>query len=126
MKPSNKKYHSYQITRRFLAAMDKILCNRQNGKVTASSFGETVGMTASNISRLRVSQGENAVTLEAIGRMCEEYNISPYWLLTGKGEMFSNAEMRAAAESIGSHVKDIEKALAEMSSALKILKSALV
>lgn len=124
MKPTDKKYYSYQVTQRFLVAMDRILGNRQNGKVTAYSFGETVGMTSSNLNRLRSSNGENAVTVEAIGRMCEVYKISPYWLLTGKGEMFTNAELYAAYESLEARVHDIEDALAGIESTLKILKSA--
>lgn len=119
MKPSNKKYYSYKITQRFLLAMDQV---RQQGKVTANTFAEKVGMSASNINRLRSSAGENAVTLEAIGRMCELYKVSPYWLLTGKGDMFTNAAFHASSESLEARIKDIENASKAIESSLKTLR----
>lgn len=119
---SDKKYYSYHITQRFLIAMDRILGNRQNGKVTANAFGDTVGIWSSNINRLRSSAGEYTVTLEAVARMCEVYKISPYWLITGKGEMFTNAELYAAYESLETRVHDIEEALIGIESTLKSIK----
>lgn len=122
---TEKKYYSYHITQRFLMAMDRILGNRQNGKLTANAFGETVGMSASNINRLRNSAGENTVTLEAIARLCEVYKISPYWLLTGKGEMYTNAELFAAYESLEERVGDIEDAMVGIETTLKTIKMTL-
>lgn len=119
---TDKKYYSYHITQRFLMAMDRILGNRQNGKVTANAFGESISMSSSNINRLRTSAGENTVTLEAVARMCEIYKISPYWLLTGKGEMYTNAELFAAYESLAARVGDIEQSLIEIQTTLKTIK----
>lgn len=122
MDTSDKKFHSYQITNRFLMAMDRILGNRQNGKVTANKFSETVKMSSSNISRLRTSAPDHIVTLEAIARMCEVYKISPYWLLTGKGEMYTNAELFSAYETLAARVSDIEQSLIEVQATLKTIR----
>lgn len=103
--------------------MDSILSNRKNGKVTADVFGKNVSMTSSNINRLRNSSGENSVTLEAVARICEVYKISPYWLITGKGEMHINSEILAAYGSLEARVQDIEKALTGIESILKIIKN---
>lgn len=124
MDTTDKKYYSYQITQRFLAAMDRILGNRINGKVTAAAFGDIVGMSASNINRLRSSSGENTVTLEAVAKICEVYKISPYWLLTGKGEMYTNAELFSAYENLEARVLDIEEAMIGVNETLRLIKSA--
>ena len=84
LKPTDKKYYSYHITQRFLAEIDRIVGNRQSGKVTYQEVCETVGMKSSNLKRLRESKdGENAVTIEAVGRLCHTYNVSPEWLILG-------------------------------------------
>jgi len=76
MKTDDPKYHTKQIGRRFLAAMGEILTDRSNGKVTMLSFGKVVGMESSNITRMQRAPDTNFVTLEAVGRLCEEYGYS--------------------------------------------------
>jgi hypothetical protein len=120
---TDKKYYSYHITQRFLLAMDRIIGNRRNGKVTAAAFGEIVGMKASNISRLRDSTGENCVTVEAIGRIYEHYKISPYWLITGQGDMWSNDELYAAYQALEIRVSDTEEAIKQYDLILNKLKA---
>lgn len=122
MKVPNKKQFAYAITQRFIMAMDDII-SKSKGKVTAASFSHKVKMSASNISRLRNSNGEHSVTLEALGRICEVYKISPYWLITGKGEKYGNAELFAAYGSLDARVQDIETALTQAEAALKIIKN---
>ena len=121
MKPSNNKYYSYQITRRFLEAMDTILGNRQNGKVTLTSFGKIVGMTASNLNRLRSGSGKYLVTVEAIGRICDIYGISSYWLITGRGEMNQNDHIISAKNSISAKLKEMSDAVESIEKAIKII-----
>ncbi len=118
---TDKKYFSYLITQRFLLAMDRILGNRQKGKVTATSFGEIVGMSGSNLIRLRTSAGENTVTLEAIARMCNQWKISPYWLITGNGEMFTNAELYAAYETLEVRLQDVETSINMIEKTIEII-----
>lgn len=87
--------HSRQVTKRFLIAFDRITADRSEGKITQKSLGEKLGISSSNINRLRSSQDHN-VTLEACCRICEQYGISPAWLLLGKEET-GNLEGRLTA-----------------------------
>jgi transcriptional regulator with XRE-family HTH domain len=111
MAMSDKKYYSMQITRRFLKAMDNIIANREHGKVTAQSFGEVVGISGSNLIRLRSSKGENVITVEALGRICDKYNVSADWLVTGAGKIF-----------VGDKEDPVEKRLNRLESEIKYLK----
>jgi DNA-binding Xre family transcriptional regulator len=115
----DKKYFSKQITARFILAMDHIISDRQNGKVTATAFGAIVGISGSNLTRLRDSNGENTVTTEAIGRLCDHYKISAYWLITGKGSMDENDELTSSLKKIKTVFPDIEQAVKTISIALK-------
>jgi DNA-binding Xre family transcriptional regulator len=79
---SDKKYYSYHITQRFLKVVDSIVGNRSNGKITYKELCKSIGMTSSNLNRLRDSTtGDNCVTVEAIGRLCEFYKVSPATLI---------------------------------------------
>lgn len=96
----DKKYYSQEITKRFLKAMDAIISDRENGKVTARDFGETVGMAGSNITRLRDADAGHSVTVEAIAKICLNYDISPSWLILGDGEMYDQTEKSGSKSSI--------------------------
>lgn len=111
----DKKYFSKQITWRFLEAMDSIIGNTTMGKVTAGEFGEKVGITGANLSRLRYSDGEHSVTLEAIGRICKEYNISSEWLIMGKGSMFAEAKNGSVIKQLKDAVAAVEISLQDAS-----------
>lgn len=108
---TDKKYFSYQITQRFLFAMDRILGSRGSGKVTAKAFGEIVGIDSSNLIRLRKNAGEQFVTVEAIGRLCHHYKISSFWLLTGQGDLYSNDELAAAYRTLDDRLREVESSL---------------
>lgn len=112
---SDKKYYSKQITKRFLIAMDKITGTREGVKVTASAFGEVVGISSSNLTRLRTSNGDHAVTVEAIGRLCHHYKISPVWLITGQ-EDEGDRTIEVRLQSLEKAIKRIDK---DMSKRLK-------
>lgn len=118
--PDDKKYHSNLITDRFLEAMDIIVSKKDN---TAVSFGEAVGMTSSNINRIRINRGEYWITLEAAGRLIDAYGVSSVWLMTGKGEMFANDVEKTAKRTIDIHIEKIEQSLSEMGSALEVIKN---
>lgn len=108
MSITDKKYFSYQITQRFIKAMDKIIGTGNHGeKVTARSFGEVVGISSSNLNRLRSSTGENVVTVEAIGRLCDNYKISPFWLILNVGEMENDGSIKL----IERRIKRLEAAI---------------
>lgn len=76
--------HGREITNRFLLAMDEIVGSTRFNKITARDFGSEIGITSSNLTRLRSSK-TNRVSLEAIGKLCEIYKVSPDWLITGVG-----------------------------------------
>lgn len=99
----DKKQFSKKITGRFLEAVDTIISNRKNGRITLNIIGDIIGMSASNIARLRTSEN-NIVTVEAIGRLCKHYNISPAWIILGKGEM-----MQGIPSTTDQRLSNIEK-----------------
>jgi DNA-binding Xre family transcriptional regulator len=105
---TDKKYHSYHITRRFVFAVDRIVGNRTAGKTTAKEVCEVVGMSSSNLKRLRESTGENCVTVEAIGRLCEHYKISASWLILEVGNMYADLEIIAAYQTLEKRVSITE------------------
>ena len=113
------KQYSIEITSRFILAMDKVM-NQE--KVTASDFGKTVGITGSNLSRLRTSNGTYNVTIEAIGRLCDHYDISPYWLITGKGDMNSNDDLNSTHKIISKKFQEVESAVKTIDSLIKAIK----
>ena len=80
---TDKKYFSKLITQRFLLAMSTLI---KTHEITVIAFGEIVGFSSSNITRLKEDNGVNTVTLEAVARMCDHFNVSPVWLFTGKGK----------------------------------------
>lgn len=102
--------HSREITERWLFAIDRIMGNRSNGKVTQQRLGDELGISSSNINRLRNDQERN-VTLEACARICSIYKISPYWLLLGEGELYSNSELFSAYEALEKRLSEAEKSL---------------
>lgn len=108
---TDKRYYSTLITERFFFAMDRILGSRSAGKVTAKAFGDIVGIDSSNLSRIRRTPGENFVTIEAIGRLCNHYRISAFWLLTGQGDLYSNDELAAAYRNLDARLQDAENSL---------------
>ena len=113
--------YGYQVTQRFLFAVDRIIGNRSAGKITQQRLGDTIGISSSNINRLRTDP-DRKVTLEACCRLCDHYKISAYWLLLGKGEMYSNDELFAAYQALELRTGDLEKTVAAIEKSIEIFK----
>jgi len=112
---SDKKYFSAEITERFFLAMDRIVGSRSSGKVTAKSFGDIVGISSSNLNRIRTSNGEYFVTVEALGRLCHHFSVSGEWLITGTGDM-------EASQDFESRLSEAEKTIEEIKPILPKIK----
>lgn len=119
---TDKKYFSNQITDRFFLAMDGIIGNRKNGKVTAKAFGDVVGISSSNLIRIRQNPEENFVTIEAVGRLCNHYKISAAWLISGIGNRYSDDELFAAYQTLDKRLGDVETIVSDLQQALEILR----
>ncbi len=116
---TDKKYHSYHITRRFLFAVDRIVGNRTNGKTSYKEVCEIIGMSSSNLQRLRESTGENCVTVEAIGRLCSHYKISSSYLILEIGNLYADLEIFSAYESLEKRMSKVEDAVKQIELSIK-------
>ena len=83
---------------------NRICAVRKNFKLTQAEFGERLGTSRDAISN--IEQGRVEPSSMICKLVCREFNVNPYWLETGNGEMF-NA------------VDDVEKAVSFYMSALK-------
>ncbi len=93
--------------------MDEIIGTKDSGKIiTKSLFAGVVAISSSNLNRLRSSEGENFVTVEAIGRLCDHYKISAHWLVMGEGEIYNNK----AVKTIETRIKSLEEAIKSLKS----------
>lgn len=119
----DKKYFSKEISERFIRAMDRIMANRSKGKITAQKFGEMVGISSSNIGRIRALPDEHFVTIEAIGRLCHHYNISPFWIITGQGEMESIDKLKDILGNLESRVSGLEKDMLTLEQTLHVINA---
>lgn len=54
--------------------------------LTLEKFGERLGVTKVAVSL--IESGKNNVTDQMAKSICREFNVDPYWLETGEGEMF--------------------------------------
>jgi HPt (histidine-containing phosphotransfer) domain-containing protein len=90
------------INHRFLLAIDYLVTSHKSGKLTKGAIGERIGIKqVSNLTRLaKANQGANrSVSVENCARLCAEFNISPEWLLLGKGEMVTSKVKIEQSES---------------------------
>lgn len=83
---------------------NRICAVRKNFKLTQAEFGERLGTSRDAISNIEQGRVEPSAMICKL--VCREFNVNPYWLETGSGEMF-NA------------VDDVEKAVSFYMSALK-------
>lgn len=118
---ANIKEFTQAITERFLHARKQILLDRSNGKITAKDFSDTVGMSQSNIARIERNPGEFNVTLEAVGRICHFYKISPYWIIIGNGEMRNFSDVVKEQQNLKKRVIGLEKAVFDIEVKIELL-----
>lgn len=112
--------YSYHVTQRFLFVVDRLLGKRGAGKITQEKLGNDVGISSSNINRLR-NDPSRSVTLEACCRICDIYKVSPSWLLLDIGEMFGNAELQTAYELLEKRVTILEDRMMAVEAVNKIV-----
>jgi len=116
-----KEDHAYQVTQRFLSAVDRILGDRTSGKTTQQKLGEIIGISSSNINRLRTDP-DRKVTLEACCRICDQYKISTSWLLLGTGDMNGNDQPPNEQKKLETKVSDLEKKMKAVSKTLETIQ----
>lgn len=103
--------YSRLVTERFLKEMDRIIGRKDGVKVTQNMFADIVGITSSNLTRLRRSQ-DNYVTLDALCKMIEHYGTSPVWLMTGEVPDKNVGDMAGKAyRELDQRLKKVEKQL---------------
>lgn len=83
------KPHAKEVTIRFLQEMDRVV----GRNLTATAFGIKVGMTVSNINRLR-SAGNTCVTVEACCLLMLHFGTDANWLMAGKQNKTDSVEDR--------------------------------
>ncbi len=65
---------------------ERVKAIRKELNYTLEKFGEKIGVQRSAISK--IERGERGVTDQMAKSICREFNVDPYWLETGEGEMF--------------------------------------
>lgn len=67
---------------------ERVRLIRKSEKInlTMEKFGERLGIKKSTVSQLE--SGVNGMTDRMSKAICREFNVNPYWLETGNGEMF--------------------------------------
>lgn len=66
---------------------DRFKTIRKELKLSQEAFGAKLGITNSAVSK--IEKGENKVTESLIKLLRSEFNVDPFWLEDGKGEMFT-------------------------------------
>ena len=65
---------------------ERILLLRENLSLTRKAFGEKLGVSDSVIKNIEYNVTDPKPLL--LQQICKVYNVDPYWLETGSGEMF--------------------------------------
>lgn len=76
---------------------------------TRVAFAERIGVDPPRINNWETAKG--LPTLENIIDICLEFNISPDYLLLGKGDMYGNKETETKLSQIDARLKMVEKKL---------------
>lgn len=84
---ATSKFHTKKITARFLQIMNEVTGTRSSGKIPVSEFGQIVGVSGSNLTRMYA--GSNFVTVESIAKMCMHFKVSETWLISGLGPKYN-------------------------------------
>lgn len=79
-----------EIGARIKRIREQIGINRGGKKISQAEFGEVIGIgrdAVANIETGRVYPDQRTIML-----VCDKFNVSQSWLLTGEGEMFNNLD----------------------------------
>lgn len=82
----------------------RICAVRKCFKLTQTEFGQRLGTSRDAISNIELGRVEPSAMICKL--VCREFNVNPYWLETGNGDMFNE-------------VDDVSKAVSFYMSALK-------
>lgn len=66
---------------------DRITLVREKSNLSMEKFGYKIGITRSSINSIEKSV--NNPSEQTIKLICREFNVNPYWLKYGKGDMFN-------------------------------------
>lgn len=55
--------------------------------LSQDAFGKKLGVTRSAVNK--IENGKSKLTEQTIKLICNEFNVDPFWLETGKGDMFT-------------------------------------
>lgn len=67
---------------------ERLIELRKTLNMSQASFGKTLGVTGTAISRLE--SGSRNITNQMILLICREFNVDHLWLTTGEGNMFTD------------------------------------
>lgn len=95
---------SFEINQRILS-LRKIL------KLNQTEFGKAIGVSRGVINNIDLNIVDASTKPLLLSQICKEFNVDPYWLETGKGEMFlpmdTEDELMAFAREINQS-RDLE------------------
>lgn len=74
------------IKDRFFFAIDTLMKQKV---ITRKGFCREINIDHSNFIAIHKGRGGREMKVQWLSTLVEKYNISPEWLLTGKGEMFN-------------------------------------
>ena len=81
-----------QITNRFFFAVDTMI---QQGRIKSlRQITEMYGLNYGNIHTIKKKPEGYILKPELIARLCTDFDISPSWILLGKGNMFNNRKSK--------------------------------
>ena len=66
---------------------DRIAEVRKELGLSMEKFGNRIGVTRSSINK--IEKGVNSPSDQTLKLICNEFNVDPFWLETGKGDMFT-------------------------------------
>lgn len=99
--------HSIKIRERVLLVIRTIIMQRVGGIRSQTMFGARAHIRPESISRWEKANG--FPTLENLADICQEFEISPAYLILGKGNMHGDAELMVRIEKLEKRVSELEK-----------------
>lgn len=65
----------------------RIALVRSELDISMEKFGEKIGISKQSV--YKIEKGENNPSDQTLKLICKEFNIDPFWLESGKGDMFT-------------------------------------